>query len=68
MHFGFMNVLLFHSGHQYASATHVAIFREVSSEPFTVQAISSLTGLDYDSQHVCSVYIIQRHYTTNFNF
>jgi len=63
-----MDVLLLHSDHQYASATHVAIFKEVSCEPFTVQAISSLTGLDYNSPHVCFVYIISRHYTANYNF
>jgi len=29
MHFGSMNVILLHSGHQRVSATHVAIFRVV---------------------------------------
>jgi len=27
MHFGFMDVILLHSGHQHVSTTHVAIFR-----------------------------------------
>ena len=55
-----MDVLLLQSGHKHASATHVAIFWEVSSEPLTVQAISPLTGMDYSSPHVCSAYIISR--------
>ena len=34
MHFGFMDVILFHSGYQDVSATHVPIFREVrTSKP-----------------------------------
>ena len=27
MHFGFMDVILLHTGQQYVSATHMAIFR-----------------------------------------
>ena len=27
MHFGFMDVLLLHSGHQHILTTHVAVFR-----------------------------------------
>jgi len=27
MHFGFMDVILLHSGHQHVSATYIAIFR-----------------------------------------
>jgi hypothetical protein len=29
MHFGFMDVILLHSGYQHVSATHVAIFTVV---------------------------------------
>jgi len=29
MHFGFMGVILLHSGHQLVLATHVVIFRKV---------------------------------------
>jgi len=29
MHFGFMGVILLHSGHQHVSGTHVATFRVV---------------------------------------
>jgi hypothetical protein len=53
-HFGFMDVILLHSGHQHVSATHVAIFGvawtssqtlHFNFEQFTVQAIPSLTNL-----------------------
>jgi hypothetical protein len=32
MYFGFMDVILLRSGHQYVSATHVAVFTMVRKE------------------------------------
>jgi hypothetical protein len=74
MNFGFVDVVLLNSGHQYVSAIHVVILRVVRTiikiSPnylhFTIQIMSSLTKLDHNSQHISSMYITP--HTLNSNF
>jgi len=61
MYFGFVDVILFHSGHQHVSVTLGAIFSVVRTRDVIVCTmnctLSSLTNLDHSSPHVSSMYI-----------
>ena len=54
MHFGFMDVMLLHSGHTYISAIYRVV--RISSEQFAVWTISSLNDLDHNSSRVFCVH------------
>jgi len=54
MHFGFMDVILLHSGHRYVSAIYRVA--RISSEQFAVQTVSSLDDLDHNSSRVFCVH------------
>jgi len=51
MHFGFMDVILLHSGHQHVSVTHVAIFRAVRTK-IQIQQNSTYLEADYPERQL----------------